>query len=206
MYVDRKNKLKTQEKTQNSRKKLKIQAQNSRIWRFLPPTCRKNGHKTSMYYRPLLVRYSAGGPSCCYFLGWEDFVPELRETGLDPAVQRVPVKKKRSVLPGIVGFPFTNGDTIGEDHHQSNLGTVGGVTVFAQSILTNGLFIDPSSDTGPLSSFGAFCLTMQIDRRYQSCHGAFILIYTKPFPLPIVDFLSLVKSLDPIHTMDRSFL
>ena len=65
--------------------------------------------------------------------------------------------------------------TIGEDHHQSNLGTVGGVTVFAQSILTNGVFIDPSSDTGPLSSFGAFCLTMQIDRRYQSCHGAFIL-------------------------------
>ena len=50
------------------------------------------------------------------------------------------------ILPGIVGFPFTNGDTIGEDHHQSNLGTVGGVTVFAQSILTNGVFIDPSSD------------------------------------------------------------
>ena len=69
-------------------------------------------------------------------------------------------------------FSYTNGD-IGEDHHQSNLGTVGGVTVFAQSILTNGVFIDPSSDTGPLSSFGAFCLTMQIDRRYQSCHGAF---------------------------------
>ena len=42
-------------------------------------------------------------------------------------------------------FSYTNGD-IGEDHHQSNLGTVGGVTVFAQSILTNGVFIDPSSD------------------------------------------------------------
>ena len=43
-------------------------------------------------------------------------------------------------------FSFTSGDTIGEDHHQSNLGTVGGVTVFAQSILTNGVFIDPSSN------------------------------------------------------------
>ena len=45
----------------------------------------------------LLVRYSAGGPFCCYFFGWEDYVPELWEIGLDPAVQGVPVKKKRSV-------------------------------------------------------------------------------------------------------------
>ena len=30
------------------------------------------------------------------FFGWEDYMPELREIGLDPAVQGVPVKKKRS--------------------------------------------------------------------------------------------------------------
>ena len=45
----------------------------------------------------MLVRYSAGGPFCCYFFGWEDYMPELREIGLDPAVQGVPVKKKLSV-------------------------------------------------------------------------------------------------------------
>ena len=45
----------------------------------------------------LLVKYSAGGPFCCYFFGWEDYVLELRELGLDPAVQGVPVKKKTSV-------------------------------------------------------------------------------------------------------------
>ena len=31
------------------------------------------------------------------FFGWEDYVPELKEIGLDPAVQGVPVKKKPSV-------------------------------------------------------------------------------------------------------------
>ena len=31
------------------------------------------------------------------FFGWEDYMPELREIGLDPAVQGVPVKKKLSV-------------------------------------------------------------------------------------------------------------
>ena len=50
----------------------------------------------------LLVRCSAGGPFCCYFLGWEDYVPELRETGLDPAVQGVTVKKKMSVLTNAI--------------------------------------------------------------------------------------------------------
>ena len=45
----------------------------------------------------LLVGYSARGPFSCYFFGWEDYVPELREIGLDPAVQGVPVKKKPSV-------------------------------------------------------------------------------------------------------------
>ena len=45
----------------------------------------------------LLVKYSAGGPFCCYLFGWEDYVLELRELGLDPAVQGVPVKKKLSV-------------------------------------------------------------------------------------------------------------
>ena len=48
----------------------------------------------------MLVRYSAGGPFCCYFFGWEDYMPELREIGLDPAVQGVTVKKKLSVLFG----------------------------------------------------------------------------------------------------------
>ena len=46
----------------------------------------------------LLVGYSARGPFCCYFFGWEDYVPELQEIGLDPAVQGVPLKKKLSVL------------------------------------------------------------------------------------------------------------
>ena len=46
----------------------------------------------------MLVRYSAGGPFCCYFFGWEDYMPELQEIGLDPAVQGVPVKKKLSVV------------------------------------------------------------------------------------------------------------
>ena len=46
----------------------------------------------------LLVGYSARGPFSCYFFGWEDYVPELREIGLDPAVQGVPVKKKLSVF------------------------------------------------------------------------------------------------------------
>ena len=45
----------------------------------------------------LLVIHLPGVPFCCYFFGWEDCVPELREIGLDPAVQGVPVKKKLSV-------------------------------------------------------------------------------------------------------------
>ena len=50
----------------------------------------------------LLVKYSAGGPFCCYFFGWGDYVLELRELGLDPAVQGVPVKKKLSVVQDTV--------------------------------------------------------------------------------------------------------
>ena len=46
----------------------------------------------------LLVRHLAGGPFCCYFFGWEDYMPELQEIGLDPAVQGVPVKTKLSVF------------------------------------------------------------------------------------------------------------
>ena len=45
----------------------------------------------------MLVRSLAGGLFCCYFFGQEDYVPELRQIGLDPAVQGVPVKKKLSV-------------------------------------------------------------------------------------------------------------
>ena len=43
------------------------------------------------------VRSLSGGPFCCYFFGQEDYVPDLRQTGLDPAVQGVPVKNKLSV-------------------------------------------------------------------------------------------------------------
>ena len=93
MNVEGKKKLET-EKRKNS----KFKPKTPEFGVFCPLHAEKNGHKTSLYYRPLLVRYSPGGPSCCYYLGWEDFVPELRETGLDPAVQTVPVKKKRSVL------------------------------------------------------------------------------------------------------------
>ena len=89
MNVEGKKKLET-EKRKNS----KFKPKTPEFGVFCPLHAEKNGHKTSLYYRPLLVRYSPGGPSCCYYLGWEDFVPELRETGLDPAVQRVPVKKK----------------------------------------------------------------------------------------------------------------
>ena len=32
------------------------------------------------------------------FFGLEDYLPELYQTGLDPAVQGVPFKKKQSVL------------------------------------------------------------------------------------------------------------
>ena len=49
----------------------------------------------------LLVGYSARGPFSCYFFGWEDYVPELREIGLDPAVQGVPLKKKLSVISNL---------------------------------------------------------------------------------------------------------
>ena len=45
-----------------------------------------------------LVSSLAGGPFCCYSFGQEDYVPELREIGLDPAVQGVPFKKKLSVV------------------------------------------------------------------------------------------------------------
>ena len=39
----------------------------------------------------LPVSSTAGGPFCCYFLAPEDYVPELRQIGLDPALQGVPV-------------------------------------------------------------------------------------------------------------------
>ena len=50
----------------------------------------------------MLVRHLAGGPFCCYFFDWEDYLPELREIGLDPAVQGVPFKKKPSVVTKLV--------------------------------------------------------------------------------------------------------
>ena len=54
----------------------------------------------------LLVGYSARGPFSCYFFGWEDYVPELREIGLDPAVQGVPLKKKLSVVVVVQAYFF----------------------------------------------------------------------------------------------------
>ena len=46
----------------------------------------------------MLVRSSAGGLFSCYLVSQEDYVLELWEIGLDPAVQGVPLKKKLSVL------------------------------------------------------------------------------------------------------------
>ena len=45
----------------------------------------------------MLVRSSAGGLFSCYLVSQEDYVLELWEIGLDPAVQGVPFKKKPSV-------------------------------------------------------------------------------------------------------------
>ena len=56
----------------------------------------------------MLVRSSAGGLFSCYLVSQEDYVPELWEIGLDPAVQGVPFKKKPSVRTYLMSCSMYN--------------------------------------------------------------------------------------------------
>ena len=53
------------------------------------------GHQSPL---PMPVISLVRGPFCCYFFGQKDYVPDLQQIGLDPAVQGVPVKKKLSAV------------------------------------------------------------------------------------------------------------